>query len=69
MSGQTISHYPILKKLGEDSMRLEYKTHDTKLGRQVALKFFPAGIIEHADDISRFRGVSLLCSRGNVNVY
>ena len=53
-SGQTISHYRILSLLGEGGMGTVYLAEDTKLHRNVSLKFLSANFMQDQERLRRF---------------
>ena len=55
LTGQIVSHYRILEKIGAGGMGEVYKAQDLKLGRLVAIKILPADLSLDTAAVQRFQ--------------
>ncbi len=55
LAGRQVSHYRIEAKVAEGGMGVIYRAVDIRLGRSVALKFLPEGLVSSSSARERFR--------------
>ena len=54
-NGTRLGHYEVLSAIGASGMEEVYQAHDTKLGRDVAIKVLPETFAHDPERLSRFQ--------------
>ena len=69
MTGQSIGGYRLDALLGAGGMGEVYRSHDAKLGRDVAIKILPPAFTRHPDRLARFeREARMLAALNHPNI-
>jgi serine/threonine protein kinase len=69
LPGTSLGTYEILSAIGAGGMGEVYKAHDTKLGRDVAIKVLPEAFAHDAERLSRFqREAKMLAALNHPNI-
>src|ERR1700737_1749722 len=68
-AGTRLGSYEVVAQIGAGGMGEVYQAHDTKLGRDVAIKVLPADFINDVERLARFqREARMLASLNHPNI-
>src|ERR1700674_4746002 len=68
-SGTKLGSYEVVAPIGAGGMGEVYQAHDTKLGREVAIKVLPEAFAHDPERLSRFqREAKMLASLNHPNI-
>src|SRR6202140_757380 len=68
-SGTRLGSYEVVAQIGAGGMGEVYRAHDTKLGRDVAIKVLPANFVNDPERLSRFqREARMLAALNHPNI-
>src|SRR5882672_10499110 len=69
LSGTLLGTYEVLAQIGAGGMGEVYRAHDTKLGRDVAIKVLPEAFAHDSDRLARFqREAKMLAALNHPNI-